>query len=184
MKVSKETSARHRAALLEAASRLFRERGFERVSIADIAVAAGLTHGAFYTHFASKDVLCAEVVERGISESVAFAKTVPNRRRVELYLSAAHAADRAKGCAIAALSGDVARDSPDVRAAFSRSLDHLFDVLKSEQPPGTRRPRDPGIVSLATRIGALVLARATTDQDLRDEILGAARRALLGPASR
>ena len=73
----------------------------------------------------------------------------------------------------------MARESPEVRAAFSRSLDHLFDVLKGEQPAGARRPRDPGIVSLATRIGALVLARATTDEDLRDEILGAAKRALL-----
>ena len=184
MKVSKETSARHRAALLEAASRLFRERGFEGVSIADIAAEAGLTHGAFYTHFASKDALCAEVVDRGIGESEAMAKAVPNRRRVEFYLSAGHAADRAKGCAIAALSGDVARESPEVRAAFSRSIDHLFDVLTSEQPAGTRRPRDPGIVSLATRIGALVLARATTDPKLRNEILSAAKRALLGPASR
>jgi TetR/AcrR family transcriptional repressor of nem operon len=184
MKVSKETSARHRAALLEAASRLFRESGFERVSIADIAAAAGLTHGAFYTHFASKEALCAEVVERGIGESAARAKAVPHRRRMESYLSAAHAADRAKGCAIAALTGDVAREPADVRAAFSRSIDHFFDVLASEQPPGTRRPRDPGIVSLATRVGAVMLARATADAKLREEILGAARRALLGPASR
>jgi len=182
MKVSKEAIARHRDALLEAASRLFRERGFDRVSIADIAAAAGLTHGAFYTHFASKDVLCAEVVERGIGEIAATAKVVPKRRRVEFYLRAAHPAERGKGCAIAALSGDVARESPEVRAAFSRSIDHLFDVLASEQPPGARRPRDPGIVSLATRMGALVLARATADPKLREEILGAARRALLGPA--
>jgi TetR/AcrR family transcriptional regulator, transcriptional repressor for nem operon len=184
MKVSKETSARHRTALLEAASRLFRERGFEGVSIAEIAAAAGLTHGAFYTHFASKGALCVEVVERGIGESAAIAQAVPHSRRVEFYLSAAHAEDRAKGCAIAALSGDVAREPPEVRAAFSRSIDHLFDVLTSGQPPGARRPRDPGIVSLATRIGALVLARATTDPKLRDEILGAAKRALTGSRSR
>ena len=103
---------------------------------------------------------------------------------MELYLSAAHAEDRAKGCAIAALGGDVAREPPEVRAVFSRSIDRLFDVLASEQPAGTRRPRDPGIVSLATRIGALVLARATTNPKLRDEILSAAKRALLGPGSR
>ena len=57
MKVSKETSAKHRDELLKAASRLFRERGFDKVGIAEIAAAAGLTHGAFYTHFESKEAL-------------------------------------------------------------------------------------------------------------------------------
>ena len=62
MKVSKETSAKHRDELLNAASRLFRERGFDKVGIAEIAAAAGLTHGAFSTHFESKEALCAEVM--------------------------------------------------------------------------------------------------------------------------
>jgi AcrR family transcriptional regulator len=64
MKVSKETSARHRDELLNAASRLFRERGFDKVGIAEIAATAGLTHGAFYRHFESKEALCAEVIAR------------------------------------------------------------------------------------------------------------------------
>jgi TetR/AcrR family transcriptional repressor of nem operon len=183
MKVSKETSARHRAALLHAADGLFRERGFAGVSIADIAAAAGLTHGAFYTHFASKEALCAEVVERAIDESREFAKANPNRRaRFEIYLSRGHAEDRAGGCPFAALSGEVARESRKVRAAFSRSINRLFDALAEEEPAGSERARDRAIAGLATRVGALVLARATSDPKLREEILGAARRALLGPA--
>ena len=62
MKVSKETSTKHRYELLRAASRLFRERGFDKVGIAEIANAANLTHGAFYTHFESKEALCAEII--------------------------------------------------------------------------------------------------------------------------
>jgi TetR/AcrR family transcriptional repressor of nem operon len=183
MKVSRETSARHRAALLEAASGLFRERGFEGVSISDIAAAADLTHGAFYTHFSSKEALCAEVVERAVGQSVAFAKATPDRRaRVNFYLSAGHAEDRAEGCPLAALSGDVARESHEVRAAFSRPLDRLFDVLASEEPAGVAHARERAIAGLAMRVGALVLARATADPALRDEILRAAKLAQLEPA--
>ena len=184
MKVSKQTSARHRAALLQAASGLFRERGFEGVSISDIAAAADLTHGAFYTHFSSKEALCAEVVEQTVGETVAFAKATPNRRaRFAYYLSAGHAEDRAEGCPLAALGGDVARQSHEIRTAFSRPLDRLFDVLASEEPAGVAHARERAIAGLAMRVGALVLARATADPELRDEILRAAKHALLDPAS-
>jgi TetR/AcrR family transcriptional regulator, transcriptional repressor for nem operon len=185
MKISKETAARHRAALLGAASALFRERGFAGVSVVDIAAAAGLTHGAFYNHFASKEALCAEVVEQVIDETVNLVKAVPNRRtRIERYLSAGHAEHRAEGCPLAALSGDVAREPRKVRAAFSRAVDRLFDVLANEEAAGAESARDRAITSLATRVGALVLARATSNPKLRDEILRAAKRALAGPASR
>jgi len=184
MKISKTESARNRAALLRAASGLFRERGFEVVSIADIAAAAGLTHGAFYTHFASKEALCAEVVEQASGEFVARAQSITNRReRVESYLSVGHVENRAKGCALAALVGDVAREPRKVRAAFSRGVDRLFDVLAQDELGGGTPARDRAIVALATRVGALVLARAAADPKLRDEILVAAKRALIEPAT-
>jgi TetR/AcrR family transcriptional repressor of nem operon len=183
MKTTKEASAHHRAALLEAASGLFRERGFEGVSIADIAAAAGLTHGAFYTHFASKEALCAEVVEQAIGEMAARVKRVKRRERVEFYLSAGHAKDRAGGCALAALSGDVARGRRKVRVAFSGALECLIDALAQEESAGATPARDRAIVAMATRLGALALARATADPKLRDEILTAARHALIGPGS-
>ena len=184
MKISKAASARHRAALLDAASGLFRERGFDGVSIADIAAAAGLTHGVFYNHFASKEALCAEVVEQAIDEIAAHVKTSTNHRaRVEAYLSAGHVENRADGCALAALSGDVARERRKVRAAFSRALDGLIDALAQAEPVGGAPARDRAIVAMATRLGALTLARATTDPRLRDEILAAAKRALVDPAS-
>jgi TetR/AcrR family transcriptional repressor of nem operon len=182
MKISKETAAHHRAALLGAASALFRERGFAGVSIADIAAAAGLTHGVFYNHFASKEALCAEVVEQAIDKSREFNKAHPNRRaRFEYYLSTSHTEDRAGGCPLAALSADVAREPRKVRAAFSRAADRMFDMLADEEPAGSVQARDRAIAGLATRVGALVLARAMSDPKLRDEILRAAKRAVQPP---
>jgi TetR/AcrR family transcriptional repressor of nem operon len=94
MKVSKETSAKHRDELLNAASRLFRERGFDKVGIAEIAAAAGLTHGAFYTHFESKEALCAEVIALAAGRSRAAQDSRPNwRAAFEAYLSPKHARD-------------------------------------------------------------------------------------------
>jgi TetR/AcrR family transcriptional repressor of nem operon len=183
MKISKAASARHRAALLDAASRFFRERGFGGVSIDDIAEAAGLTHGVFYNHFSSKAALCAEVVAQMIGETAQYVKASPDRRaRVEAYLSAGHVENRARGCPLAALSGDVAREGRKVRGAFAQALSDLIDVLAHQEPIGGAAARERAIVGMATRVGALALARAAADIKLRDEILGAAKRALVGPA--
>jgi TetR/AcrR family transcriptional regulator, transcriptional repressor for nem operon len=183
MKISKAASARHRVALLDAASGLFRERGFQGVSIADIAAAVGLTHGAFYTHFTSKEALCAEVMEQAIGklETRVRAGTSGRRKRVEAYLSVRHVENRAAGCPVAALSGDIAREQDDIRTAFSGASDRLFEAMAMEEPAETPGARDRAIVSLVIRFGALVLARATTDPKLRDEILNAAKRALMEP---
>ncbi|WP_247896718.1 TetR/AcrR family transcriptional regulator [Azospirillum argentinense] len=70
MKVSKEKAAENRAAIVKAAGRLFRERGFDKVGVAEITKAAGLTHGGFYGHFASKDALAAEACEAAFAESL------------------------------------------------------------------------------------------------------------------
>jgi TetR/AcrR family transcriptional repressor of nem operon len=180
MKVSKEVSERHREALLAAASRLVRLHGFEGVSIADIAAEAGLTHGAFYTHFDSKEALCAEVVEQAIADMIGRVESTSRRKRVEQYLSVAHARNRGVGCPLTALSGDVVRASPAVGAVFARGLDHLVDRLAVEEEYESGSPdRDRAIVALATRVGALLLARAAQTPKLRDEILSAAKTALL-----
>ena len=130
MKVSKETSAKHRDALLKAASRLFRERGFDKVGIAEIAGAADLTHGAFYTHFESKEALCAEVIASATHRSHAALDSRLNwRAYIEAYLSPKHVRDRANGCPYAALAGDVPRASETVRAGFSDALDSSIDAI-------------------------------------------------------
>ena len=181
MKVSKETSAKHRDELLNAASRLFRERGFDKVGIAEIAAAAGLTHGAFYTHFESKEALCAEVIARASGRSRAAQDSRPNWRAfVEAYLSPKHVRNRASGCQFAALGGDVPRESETIRTAFSDALERAIEaVAVMLGHAGEAAGRDEAIQALATMVGALVLARTAATPRLRDEILGAARNKLL-----
>lgn len=181
MKVSKETSAKHRDGLLNAASRLFRERGFDKVGIAEISAAAGLTHGAFYTHFESKEALCAEAI--GIASGrtrVALDSRLKWRASVEAYLSPKHVRDRAGGCPFAALGGDVPRESETIRSAFSDSLEQSIDsVAAGLGHVGEGEGREEAIQALATMVGALVLARTAATPKLRDEILGAARNRVL-----
>jgi TetR/AcrR family transcriptional regulator, transcriptional repressor for nem operon len=181
MKVSKETSAKHREQLLKAAGRLFRERGFDKVGIAEIAAAAGLTHGAFYTHFESKEALCAEVIPRASRRSGAVLESMVDwRASIEAYLSPKHVRDRANGCPFAALAGDVPRESETIKAAFSEALERSIDVAAARLGhKGEASRREAGIQALATMVGALVLARTAATPQLRDEILRAARNKLL-----
>jgi TetR/AcrR family transcriptional repressor of nem operon len=181
MKVSKETSAKHRDELLKAAGRLFRERGFDKVGIAEIAAAAGLTHGAFYTHFDSKEALCAEVIPRASRRSGATLESMADwRASIEAYLSPKHVRDRANGCPFAALAGDVPRESETIRAAFSDALQRSIDATAARLGDKGEDPRrEEAIQALATMVGALVLARTAASPQLRDEILRAARNKLL-----
>lgn len=183
MRVSKATSARHRAALLAAASRLFREKGFDKVGIAEIAAAARLTHGAFYTHFESKEALCAEAVEQTIRHSLDQLRGTRERRGyLEAFLSAKHVRNRADGCPFTALCGDAVRETPAIRAAFARGLDRYIGVLAGADGEATRSPaaaRRRAIVEAATLVGGLLLARTAGDATLRDEILSALRATLI-----
>lgn len=180
MKVTKETSARHRNELLKAASRLVRERGFDKVGIAEIAAAAGLTHGAFYTHFESKEALCAEVIAHASGSGTALESTTNWRATVEAYLSPKHVRDRATGCPFAALGGDVPRESNAIKTAFTDALERSIDTVAARlSNKHELSRREDAVLALATMVGALVLARTAATSQLRDEILSAARNKLL-----
>jgi len=177
MRVSREKAAENRERIVDAASRLFREKGFDGAGVDAIMHAAGLTHGGFYGHFGSKDDLAAEALTR------AFGRSAEKQSRyatlsdlVSGYLSERHCADRANGCAIAALGADMARQREGVRrglTAYVRAqLDHFTRLLRN----GTRASRRRrAIATLAGMVGALTLARAVDDPALSKEILEAAR---------
>jgi TetR/AcrR family transcriptional repressor of nem operon len=175
MKVSKEVVARHREKLLKASGRLLRERGFENVAVADVAAAAGLTHGAVYAQFPSKEALWREAVTRLLADSAGAGSRRERKAFIELYLSPRHVRGRATGCPYTALAADVPRASATIRDAFSRGLEQALD--RSAGRPGGR---DRAIASMALMVGAVVLARAAGKRGLRDEILAAARREILG----
>src|SRR6516164_346532 len=128
---AEETATKHERIVKEA-SRLFCERGFENVSVAEVMKAAGLTHGAFYAHFASKEELQAAAVAYGQKvslERVQRNKTKKNKRSyADRYLSPLHRDNPADGCTMAALGQEVARSAPELKAAFERGLEEILSA--------------------------------------------------------
>ena len=112
MRVSREKAAENRERIVETASRMIRQNGFDGVGVDAIMSAAGLTHGGFYGHFRSKDELAAEAVNRAFKRGEERHGQFTNLGDlVSDYLSAQHCAGRADGCAVAALGADIARDA-------------------------------------------------------------------------
>lgn len=177
MRVSRQKAAENRERIVEAAARLFRDEGFDGVGIDAIMKAAELTHGGFYGHFASKDALMAEAIEHAVERSTAWQDRLGSvSELMAIYLSDRHRADRAGGCAVAALGADAARRSPGLRRAIAagirRQLDRIVSLLKVGTPAARRRR---AIATYAAMVGALTLARAVDDPALAREILTATR---------
>src|ERR1700757_4335823 len=124
-----ETAAKHERIVKEA-PRLFRERGFENVSVAEVMKAAGLTHGAFYAHFGSKEELQAAAIVYG--QEVSLDRLQRSKRKkskgsfAERYLSRWHRDNPGDGCTMAALAQEVARSTPELKVAFERGLENII----------------------------------------------------------
>ena len=169
---AKETAAKHERIVKEA-SRLFRERGFENVTVGEVMKAAGLTHGAFYAHFGSKQELQEAAVAYGQGVSAGRARshgaTKKGRRAyTDRYLSSWHRDNPSDGCTMAALGQEVARSSPELKAAFERGFEEILSAGGGD--------RKDGIFRTAALVGAVVLARAVQDPRLSDEILETVRK--------
>jgi TetR/AcrR family transcriptional repressor of nem operon len=192
VKVSKEQAAQHRANIVEAAGRLFRERGLDGVGVAEITRAAGLTHGGFYGHFASKEALaeeaCAhsfEVVGQRLAERLATQDGLD--AFLGTYLSSRHRDDAGDGCPMAALASEIPRRDEPLQQKFAAGIvayvDALADALRAQglTPPEARAR---AILLLAALVGGLALARATAraEPKLSDELLATVRRELAATA--
>jgi len=186
MKVSREQAAVNRERVLDTAARLFRERGFQGVGVADLMKEAGLTHGAFYGQFASKEDLMAQACARAFEqlyerwdEAAARSPGSPLAGIVSSYLSASHRDNSGEGCVTAALGAEAARQGPALRRAFTDGtrvqLDSLTELVPGASPP-VRRQR--AVVTLAAMVGALVLARALDDDALSKEVLRSVKAAV------
>jgi TetR/AcrR family transcriptional repressor of nem operon len=185
VKVTREQAAANRAAIVKAAGRLFRERGFDGVGVAEIMKAAGLTHGGFYGHFASKDALAAEACGKAFGDTIERLEAGRDQagrdlgRYVETYLSDTHRSRRDIGCPIAALATDVPRQEPGVQTSYAEGVDRFIDTLAARFPAlaGTEGDRNRAILVMSALVGGLALARATeaSDRALSDEILAAVR---------
>jgi TetR/AcrR family transcriptional repressor of nem operon len=177
--------AQTRTRIVAAAARAFRERGVESVAIADVMRAAGLTHGGFYAHFPSKDALVAEATASGLSDSrrefVSDAAEAnpeaPLREVIRRYVSRYHRDHQAEGCAMPALTAEIARESTEVRRAFTTALEEFVANLTDYVPGDSPEVRRDGALVLAAGMaGAVALSRAVDDPVLSDRLLLAARR--------
>jgi TetR/AcrR family transcriptional repressor of nem operon len=174
MRVSREQVLENKRTILKAAGRLFRERGFDSVTVTDVMKAAGLTHGGFYAYFKSKDDLIAQAVGEALSHAEAAIGSLPAFR--EQYLSPDHRDNFAGGCPVAALASDAIRQDAGTRATMTSSLKRQIELL-SQSAPGADRAhkRRAAIGSWAAMVGALILARMSDDSELSDKILSETR---------
>jgi TetR/AcrR family transcriptional regulator, transcriptional repressor for nem operon len=187
VRVTREQAAANREKILDIAGTLFRQHGYDGIGVADIMKRAGLTHGGFYGHFASKDDLAAEMTARvlgrpGWTERLTRSTNPSFAGVVRSYLSARHRDDAGSGCLFAALASDVTRQPRSVRRAFTQGLRDRVEALGKLVP---RRPaavkRQRALATMSGLVGALMLARAVDDPALSDEILEAAAAAFERP---
>ncbi len=179
MKVSKEQAAENRQRIIDVAAKLFREHGFDGIGVADLMKSAGLTHGGFYGHFKSKDDLMEQAAARAVDASmetwnsvVAQAGEGALAAYVDFYTSTAHRDDPGAGCLVAALGAESARQAAPVRRTLTSGVQRLFEGLSRVVSGRTAAARrDKAIVTFASLVGALVLARAVDDKSLSEEIL-------------
>ena len=184
MKVTKAQAEANRALVVETASQLFREKGFDGVGVADLMAAAGFTHGGFYKQFGSKADLMAESTACGIAQTAALSEGVDAPTFVSHYLSREHRDGRATGCTMAALGGDAARQPESVRLAFADGVENLVALLIKEggdsMAANAAQARARILDVLAHAVGALVMSRACPDgSPLTDEFLAVSRDAIL-----
>jgi TetR/AcrR family transcriptional repressor of nem operon len=178
MKVTREQVAEHRTRILDAAGRLFRMRGFDDVTVAEIMKAAGLTHGAFYGHFPSKEALAAEAIAHAVTPAPA-AKPKRASEYADAYLSVTHRDNRASGCNFAGLGTEAARGSPEMRHAMTASVERQIQRFADASPGKTaQEKRRAGILAWSAMIGAVMLSRIVDDEDLSEEILKETRAGL------
>ena len=165
---------------MTAAARLFRQRGFDDVTVAEVMKEAGLTHGAFYGHFPSKEALIAEAVGHALPLKLGD----PGLRRsaaefADGYLSVKHRDNRASSCLFSSLGTEAARGSAELRhsmtASVRRRIDHLSAGAAGATPQQKRRA---AIAAWSAIVGAMVLARIVDDEELSKEILNETRGSL------
>jgi TetR/AcrR family transcriptional repressor of nem operon len=182
MRVSRIQAAENRQTVINVASRLFRGRGFDGIGLKDLMRGAGLTQGAFYKQFASKDDLAAQASRRALesafsrwSAAAAANPKDPLGAVIAFYLSTEHREERMDGCPIVALGSDAARQGRDVKASFEAGIKAHLEVLgRLIAETDGEAPQGKAMAILSTMVGALTLSRVVNDPDLAQAFLDAA----------
>ena len=178
--------------ILDAAARAIRRSGYAGTSVADIMKEAGLTHGGFYAHFASREAMLAEAADRAGAESVSastrIAAAAPPEQAVKqimlAYLSKEHLRNAEMGCPVAALGSEMPRQAPEVRRAATLRIKEMIDVVARHLPDwGQAGAHERALVMVSTMVGTLLLARAVDDSKLSDALLESALKHFIPPTS-
>jgi AcrR family transcriptional regulator len=177
MRYSRSHKEETRKKLLASARAIAKKGGFGTTGIDELMASIGLTGGAFYGHFPSKEALFAELVLEEIANSAEMLAGDENSppdhvaKRLRSYLSSAHAANPETGCVLPALGPEIARAAPEVRGIVEQGLKGL-----QKSWAGRIGNPDAAWALIAQCVGALVLARCVESERTRKDILASSRR--------
>ncbi|KQU89083.1 TetR family transcriptional regulator [Variovorax sp. Root318D1] len=165
--------------IVSAAARAIRRSGYDGTGVADIMKEAGLTHGAFYAHFPSREAMLAEAAARACAETAAatagVVASVPPAQALNsmlrTYLSPEHLAQVELGCPLAALGSETPRQAPEVRRVTTRHIKEMIDFVARQSPDwGQPAAHERALVTVAAMVGTLMLARAVDDPALSSSL--------------
>jgi TetR/AcrR family transcriptional repressor of nem operon len=181
MRVSRVQAEENRQTVINVASRLFRQRGFDGIGLKDLMEEAGLTQGAFYKQFASKEDLAAQASKRALESTTRRWTTAaeanpkdPLGAVIAFYLSMGHHEERMDGCPVVALGSDAARQSVDVKASFETGIREYLKMLGRWIGESDGDDSGKTMAILSTMVGALLLSRAVNNKQLSKRFLQAA----------
>lgn len=170
------------ARIVETAARAIRRSGYDGTGVADIMKEAGLTHGGFYAHFASRDAMLAEAAAQAGEGTIAIFKQilteVPGEKALHTlmqeYLSNEHMANFETGCSIAALGSEMPRQAPEVRNASTSRIKEILGLIEKRLSVDQPEAHEKALVMFSTMVGTLLLARAVDDPELSEAFRQAA----------
>lgn len=191
MRVSRIQAEQNKQTVIDVASRLFREHGFDGIGLKDLMKGAGLTQGAFYKQFASKEDLAAQASRRALesaanrwSAAVAQEPGDPLGAVIDFYLSTGHREERMDGCPVVALGSDAARQGAEVKASFEAGIREYLQMLGPwVGEAGGKESSGKAKAILSMMVGAVVLSRAVNDEQLSKQFLEAATNGVLTMSS-
>jgi TetR/AcrR family transcriptional repressor of nem operon len=179
MRYAKGHREETRARIVETASRLFQEKGVDRVGVDEIMRECGLTHGGFYVHFRNKEQLiaeaCALAVDERADEWKEKLRGLPPEEAFAAFLDGYMECAGRGDCPFASLGADVARHGKAVRRAYTQKVEDLIEFMTDELSCG----REEAILALVAVSGALSVANASSDPEFSKEILETTRRNLV-----
>lgn len=194
MKVSRKKVTENYQALVATARKLLKERGFDGAGVVDISREAGLTQGALYGKFKSKDRLTAEALSEALKEGAAFVQQLCEHTDdaigayLDAYVSPAHVKDVGSGCMIAACISEICRQNDAIGEVFADGLRRLLVMIQRGFPKDmpAEVSHDRAIALLSAMVGSVAIARAVeaADPNLSQDIIAAARKELEAAALR